>query len=78
LKEHLRQRLVESGWKEKIKTICKETLSQRNAGIPPLISEQLTVDDLVQLISPRARSLVPEQVKAELLQKIRLYLKEME
>jgi Transcription factor e(y)2 len=42
------------------------------------ILEQITVDDLVSIISPKARSLVPDQVKAELLQKIRLYLKELD
>lgn len=36
--------------------------------------EHITVDDLVAEITPKGRSLVPDNVKRELLQRIRTFL----
>ena len=67
LKELLRNKLVESGWRDKLKEICKEKI--RNKGL-----EKITVDELVQEITPEGRQIVPDEIKADLLQRIRKFL----
>lgn len=67
LKEILRSRLVECGWRDQVKSHCKEIVKQRGL-------ENVTVDDLVTEVTPKARQLVPDSVKKELLQKIRTFL----
>lgn len=71
LKEHLRQRLIECGWKEDLKALCKEVITKR--GI-----EAISVDDLVHEISPKAKSSVPDSIRNELLGKIKQFLKDQE
>ncbi|XP_025115103.1 transcription and mRNA export factor ENY2 [Pomacea canaliculata] len=67
LKELLRTRLIECGWRDQLKTHCKEIV--QNKGL-----EHITVDDLVAEITPKGRALVPDNVKKELLQRIRTFL----
>ena len=67
LKELLRTRLIECGWRDQLKAYCKEVVKQKGL-------EHITVDDLVAEITPRGRALVPDQVKKELLQRIRNFL----
>ena len=67
LKELLRVRLSECGWRDQLKQHCKDIIKQRGL-------EHVTVDDLVQEITPQARQLVPDSVKKELLQRIRTFL----
>ncbi|VDH99805.1 transcription and mRNA export factor ENY2 [Mytilus californianus] len=67
LKELLRTRLVECGWRDQLKQYCKEVVKQKGL-------EHITVDDLVAEITPKGRSLVPDNVKRELLQRIRTFL----
>ena len=67
LKQLLRDRLAESGWRDQLKQHCKEMVRERGL-------EQITVDDLVRDITPKARQLVPDTVKKELLHRIRNFL----
>ncbi|ELU06256.1 hypothetical protein CAPTEDRAFT_156347 [Capitella teleta] len=67
LKELLRERLIECGWRDQLKAHCKDVVRQKGL-------ENITVDDLVAEITPKGRSLVPDQVKKELLQRIRSFL----
>ena len=67
LKELLRTRLIECGWRDQLKAYCKEIVKEKGL-------EHITVDDLVSEITPRGRALVPDQVKKELLQRIRSFL----
>jgi len=67
LKELLRTRLIECGWRDQLKAYCKEVVRQKGL-------EHITVDDLVAEITPKGRALVPDQVKKELLQRIRAFL----
>ena len=67
LKELLRVRLSECGWRDQLKQHCKEIIKQRGL-------EHVTVDELVQEITPQARQLVPDGVKKELLGRIRTFL----
>ena len=67
LKELLRVRLAECGWRDELKKICKDIVRERGL-------EHVTVDDLVKEITPQARQLVPDSVKKELLHRIRTFL----
>mmetsp|Transcript_29478 Transcript_29478/g.34702 ORF Transcript_29478/g.34702 Transcript_29478/m.34702 type:complete len:83 (-) Transcript_29478:285-533(-) len=67
LKEMLRTKLVECGWRDDLREHCKEVI--RSKGL-----ERITVDELVQIITPRGRDTVPDQIKADLLQRIRQFL----
>nr|XP_039255592.1 transcription and mRNA export factor ENY2-like [Styela clava] len=67
LKELLRMRLTECGWRDDLKQHCKEILRERGL-------ENVTVDDLVREITPKGRQTVPDSVKKELLHRIRLFL----
>jgi enhancer of yellow 2 transcription factor len=67
LKELLRTRLIECGWRDELKQYCKDIVRQKGL-------ENITVDDLVAEITPKGRALVPDQVKKELLQRIRTFI----
>mmetsp|Transcript_22679 Transcript_22679/g.29669 ORF Transcript_22679/g.29669 Transcript_22679/m.29669 type:complete len:103 (+) Transcript_22679:168-476(+) len=67
LKELLRQRLVQCGWRDELKEYCKEII--KNKGL-----EKITVDELIAEITPRGRATVPDDIKTELLQRIRKFL----
>ena len=63
----LRTKLIECGWRDDLREHCKEVI--RSKGL-----ERITVDELVQMITPRGRDTVPDQIKADLLQRIRQFL----
>ncbi|XP_021899624.1 transcription and mRNA export factor ENY2 [Carica papaya] len=67
LKELLRERLIECGWRDEMKALCRAFARKKG-------KSNVTVDDLVQVITPKGRALVPDSVKAELLQRIRTFL----
>uniref|UniRef100_A0A3P9JWX7 Transcription and mRNA export factor ENY2 n=1 Tax=Oryzias latipes TaxID=8090 RepID=A0A3P9JWX7_ORYLA len=67
LKELLRAKLTECGWKDQMKAHCKEVIREKGL-------EHVTVEDLVVEITPKGRALVPDSVKKELLQRIRAFL----
>lgn len=67
LKELLRERLVECGWKDEMKSLCRSFARKKGRN-------NVTVDDLVHVITPKGRASVPDSVKAELLQRIRTFL----
>ncbi|XP_032674483.1 transcription and mRNA export factor ENY2 isoform X1 [Odontomachus brunneus] len=63
LKELLRRRLVECGWRDQVKLISKELIKEHG--------HDITYDILLSTVTTKARTLVPDSVKKELLQKIR-------
>ncbi|RWS17373.1 transcription and mRNA export factor ENY2-like protein [Dinothrombium tinctorium] len=67
LTELLRTRLLESGWKEELLAMCKEYV--RCKGV-----DSLSVDELVSYVTPKARQMVPDSIKRELLQRIKQFL----
>ena len=71
LKDYLREKLVECGWRDDLKDHCKDVI--RNKGL-----EKITVEELVGEITPRGRATVPDAVKAELLERIRKFLADQE
>ncbi|KAJ3281690.1 Transcription and mRNA export factor eny2 [Borealophlyctis nickersoniae] len=71
LKEYLRHRLVECGWRDNMKAYCKELLLSKGL-------EQYTMDDLIKEVTPRGRAMVPDEVRADLLARIRKFLHDYE
>ena len=67
LKELLRDRLISCGWRDELKEFCKDVI--RRKGL-----EKVTVEELVSEITPKGRATIPEEIKAELLQRIRKFL----
>lgn len=67
LKEMLRDRLVSCGWRDELKEFCKDVI--RRKGL-----EKVTVEELVAEITPQGRATIPEEIKAELLKRIRTFL----
>ncbi|KAE8728957.1 Detected protein of confused Function [Hibiscus syriacus] len=109
--ELLRERLIDCGWKDEMKAICRFYLLlfpffrlSFELRLCPNVADMLmlhfldadgklvvfsimimayikkkgrnnvTVDDLVHLITPKGRASVPDNVKADLLQRIRTFL----
>lgn len=52
LENYLRQKLIESGWKDQLKDHCKHII--RKKGL-----EKITIEDLVDELSIKAKHLVP-------------------
>ncbi|EEH55815.1 uncharacterized protein MICPUCDRAFT_44519 [Micromonas pusilla CCMP1545] len=67
LKQLLRERLIECGWRDELKEQCKRIVKARGF-------ENVTTEDLAREITPVGRATVPDAVKAELLQNIRKFL----
>ncbi|KAJ6371494.1 hypothetical protein OIU77_001906 [Salix suchowensis] len=67
LMELLRERLIECGWKDEMKALCRAFIKKKG-------SNNVTVDDLVHVITPKGRASIPDSVKADLLQRIRSFL----
>ncbi|GAB2226009.1 hypothetical protein Droror1_Dr00021792 [Drosera rotundifolia] len=65
--ELLRERLIDSGWKDEMKALCRALVKEKGRN-------NVTVDDLIHVITPKARASIPDSVKAELLQRIRNFL----
>ncbi|KAJ9563978.1 hypothetical protein OSB04_009138 [Centaurea solstitialis] len=53
LKELLRERLTECGWKDEMKSLCRSFTRKKGRN-------NVTVDDLVHLITPKGRAAVPD------------------
>lgn len=66
LKDLLRLRLAECGWSDQVRVLCRDTIKEEGA--------KLNVEKMVQTVTPDARRLVPDAVKKELLQKIKVIL----
>lgn len=69
LKEYLRLRLVECGWRDEMKKKCKDLIKQKGL-------DRITVDELVQDMTPRGRATVPDAVKKEVMTRIRKFIDE--
>uniref|UniRef100_A0A915KWT5 Transcription and mRNA export factor ENY2 n=1 Tax=Romanomermis culicivorax TaxID=13658 RepID=A0A915KWT5_ROMCU len=69
LMQLLRKRLMESGWCDQVKKQCIKTINDKGV-------ENITLDQLLQEVSPSARQSVPDAVKMELLQQLRGFLQQ--
>eukprot|EP00386_Alphamonas_edax_P010061 GDKI01032768.1.p1 GENE.GDKI01032768.1~~GDKI01032768.1.p1 ORF type:complete len:116 (+),score=16.25 GDKI01032768.1:103-450(+) len=62
----IRERLVKSGWRDDLKQHCIDYIRARGV-------ERVTVDDIMSAVRPRAKATVPDDVRAELLAKVRQF-----
>eukprot|EP00657_Telonema_sp_P-1_P005309 TRINITY_DN22599_c0_g1_i1.p1 TRINITY_DN22599_c0_g1~~TRINITY_DN22599_c0_g1_i1.p1 ORF type:complete len:107 (+),score=8.68 TRINITY_DN22599_c0_g1_i1:120-440(+) len=69
LKKLLKTKLLSSGWHDGLKAHCAEVI--RRKGL-----DDISLDTLVEEITPHARDTVPDTVKQELLRRIRTFLNE--
>merc|ERR1711865_624885 len=67
LKELLKSELLQSGWRDELKTHCAEVI--RTKGL-----DDISLEMLVEEITPHARETVPDNVKNKLLRRIRKFL----
>lgn len=58
-RETVRLRLVECGWRDSVKMICRTYLNDPTT--------RHTFDELIQYVTPEARKMVPAAIKQELL-----------
>lgn len=70
LKDLLRLRLNECGWGDEVRLLCREVIKSNHGNV--------NVDEIVEEVTPKARQLVPDSVKKELLQKIKTILIQQE
>lgn len=66
LKDFLVQSLIQSGWDDKVRLMCRNEITKHNG----LIS----VDNIVDKVTPAARKEIPDELKAEMVAKIRAVL----
>ncbi|KAI7834132.1 enhancer of yellow 2 transcription factor [Kickxella alabastrina] len=69
LQEIMRTKLHTSGWQDRVKDKCQKIVHENADRI-----EKLTVDDIAEEVTPFARSSVPEDIKAEILEDIRAFI----
>lgn len=67
--ELVQTRLIECGWRDQVRLACRKAIVENgnDQHIP-------TVDELITIVTPKARSLVPDAVKKELLHELELIL----
>ncbi|XP_037952106.1 enhancer of yellow 2 transcription factor-like [Teleopsis dalmanni] len=70
LKDLLASRLAECGWRDEVRLMCRNTIKEKGTNIK--------VEQLIADITPKARTLVPDTVKMELLMKIKTILAKQE
>lgn len=58
--------MTECGWNDEVRMLCRDIIKEEGGNV--------NVERIVKQITPRARSLVPDTVKKELLQKIKAIL----
>ncbi|KAH8300472.1 hypothetical protein KR018_008206, partial [Drosophila ironensis] len=70
IKDLLCNRLTECGWRDEVRLLCRTILQEKGTG------NSFTVEQLITEVIPKARTMVPDAVKKELLMKIRAILTE--
>lgn len=66
LKDLLRLRLTECGWNDEVRLLCRDVIKEDGSNV--------NVETIVKHVTPKARQLVPDTVKRELLQRIKTIL----
>ncbi|KAG5381646.1 hypothetical protein IGI04_033116 [Brassica rapa subsp. trilocularis] len=87
LMELVRDRLVESGWKDEMRIACRVPwdfknklveragFSGRGEHVKKKGRKDVTVDELIRVITPKGRASVPDAVKEELLDRIHNFIR---
>ncbi|KAF3592422.1 hypothetical protein DY000_02025398 [Brassica cretica] len=73
--ELVRDRLVESGWKDEMRVACRKWVWLKAVfrffeHVKKKGRKDVTVDELIRVITPKGRASVPDAVKQELLNRI--------
>lgn len=63
---------MESGWRDQVRLACRKAIVDNSSTNVP------TVDELINIVTPKARTMVPDAVKRELLHEIELILSNLE
>jgi Transcription factor e(y)2 len=66
LKNILIQLLHESGWTDRVRLMCREEITKANGLI--------TVDNLVEKVTPKARQQISDEIKSEMVLRIKQIL----
>ncbi|XP_044267873.1 transcription and mRNA export factor ENY2-like [Tribolium madens] len=61
--ELVQTRLIECGWRDGVRLACRKAITENEKHMP-------TVDELIATVTPKARSMVPDSVKRELLHEL--------
>lgn len=64
LTEELRIKLIESGWRDKVATLCRRVIEEKGV-------ESVKMSDILNEVRAEAKSAVPHNIKTEMLAKIR-------
>ncbi|EDW76389.2 uncharacterized protein Dwil_GK15430 [Drosophila willistoni] len=72
----LNQRLVECGWMDEVRLLCKQILKDKSRMEDDPNIGNFTVEQLIKEVTPKARALVPDVVKQESLILIRKMIAE--
>lgn len=59
-------RLAECGWRDEVRLMCRNIIKEKGVNVK--------LDQLIAEVTPKARSVVPDAVKKELLMKIKAIL----
>ncbi|EDW78207.2 uncharacterized protein Dwil_GK16303, partial [Drosophila willistoni] len=78
IKDLLCNRLTECGWRDEVRLLCRNILMEKAVAGAVTSNSNLTLEQLITEVTPKARTLVPDAVKKELLMKIRTILTENE
>lgn len=70
LKQLLKQRLMESGWREEVKQYAKQMVREKGR------IDDYSTENLLSDITPKARELVPDPTKEEILKQVRNFIEE--
>lgn len=68
LTELVQSRLVDCGWRDQVRLACRKQILEHHDDKVP------TIDELITKITPKARSMVPDSVKKELLHDLEIIL----
>lgn len=68
LRDFLVSSLQESGWDDKVRLMCRDEIN-KNDGI-------ITAEEIITKVTPKARKEIPDDVKAEMIAKIKSVLLE--
>lgn len=66
LKDLLCNRLAECGWRDEVRLMCRAIIKEKGTNVK--------VEQLITEVTPKARAIVPDAVKKELLMKIKAIL----
>ncbi|KER18820.1 hypothetical protein T265_12142 [Opisthorchis viverrini] len=63
----IEDRLIETGWNEKVKQACKDYIKSKGV-------DNINVEMVVQAITPSARQVIPSEVRQDVLDHLKRFL----